>query len=100
MSQNTARTSASRAVSYRLSDFYDADLRAKDPAAMQFAAEQMIPHPLNNVQYADGISQCRHAKRHKQHQACRQEPHLTPGAAPMGRRPFPRDESLEEAGAA
>lgn len=57
----------------RLSDLYDADYRATHPEAARLAAEKTIPHPLNNVQYADGISSCRHAKKHQRFQYCPQE---------------------------
>lgn len=40
-----------------LSDLYNADFRAKNVVAMKLAATTPVPHPLNNVQYADGISQ-------------------------------------------
>lgn len=56
-----------------LSDLYSATYRATHPDAMKLAAKTSIPHPLNNVQYADGISRCRHAKRHTQFQVCNQE---------------------------
>jgi len=57
----------------RLADLYDADFRAKNVEAHRLAAESTIPHPLNNVEYADAVSPCRHAKRHLPGQLCRQE---------------------------
>lgn len=66
----------------RLSDLYDADYRATHPEAARLAAEQTIPHPLNNVQYADGISSCRHAKKHYRFQCCTQEVRPDPPAKP------------------
>lgn len=57
----------------RLADLYDADYRAKHAEARRLAAESTIPHPLNNVAYADAISPCRHAKRHQRFELCRQE---------------------------
>lgn len=56
-----------------LSDLYDADRRATDPEVRRMATEKTIPHPLNNVQYADGISRCRHAKTHERFELCRQQ---------------------------
>jgi hypothetical protein len=58
---------------YTLSSLYDADVRTKDPVARRLAGETKIPHPLNNVQYADGISKCRHSKRHGRWQWCAQQ---------------------------
>ncbi|WP_424862881.1 hypothetical protein [Streptomyces sp. MMS24-I29] len=57
----------------QLSDLYDADRRTRDPQARQLAATKTIQHPLNNVQYADGISSCRHAMKHQRFQHCPQE---------------------------
>lgn len=65
----------------RLSDLYDADYRATHPEAARLAAEKTIPHPLNNAQYADGISSCRHAKKHYRFQYCPQEVRPDPPAA-------------------
>ena len=56
----------------RLSDLYDADKRTRDPEVRRLAGTRTIPHPLNNVQYADGISRCRHAKKHTRFESCRQ----------------------------
>lgn len=56
-----------------LADLYDADRRRRDLQVHQIADDQTIPHPLNNVSYADGISACRHAKKHTHYQLCRQE---------------------------
>lgn len=56
----------------QLADLYDADKRKRDPQIRELAAKNTIPHPLNNVQYADGISHCRHAKRHQPFQLCQQ----------------------------
>lgn len=67
----------------RLSDLYDADYRATHPEAARLAAEKKIPHPLNNVQYADGISSCRHAKKHYRFQHCPQEVRPDPVRAPL-----------------
>ena len=64
----------------RLSDIHSANYRARHPKAMQYAAKTAIPHPLNNVQYADGISLCRHAKRHVQFDLCQQEVRATVAA--------------------
>ena len=47
----------------QLAELYDADKRTRDPRIRELAAKYTIPHPLNNVQYADGISWCRHAKK-------------------------------------
>jgi hypothetical protein len=55
---------------FTLSDLYDADLRAAEPVARNLAAELTIPHPLNNVAYADGMLACTHAKRHTQLEKC------------------------------
>jgi len=55
---------------YSLSDLYDADKRATDRRAAELAARLPIPHPLRNVQYADGISPCSHAKRHARFEFC------------------------------
>ena len=58
----------------RLSDMYDADKRITDEQVRRVAESGwLVPHPLNNVQYADGISVCRHAKKHKAHEACMQK---------------------------
>lgn len=57
----------------RLSDLYDADQRTKSAEVRKLAAESTVPHPLNNVQYADAISPCRHAKRHHRFDICRQQ---------------------------
>ena len=56
-----------------LSDLYDADKRTRDAVVQRLASTSTIPHPLNNVQYADGISPCRHAKKHQSGQVCNQE---------------------------
>lgn len=56
-----------------LSDLYDGDKRVRDAVTRRLAAGRTIPHPLNNVHYADGVSLCRHAKRHGQWQFCNQE---------------------------
>jgi len=65
----------------QLSDLYDADRRVTDPVVAHLAAEKTIPHPLNNVAYADGISPCRHGKKHGPFEACRQE--VRPSTAPI-----------------
>lgn len=56
----------------QLADLYNADKRTRDPQIRELAAKNTIPHPLNNVQYADGISHCRHAKKHQSFQLCHQ----------------------------
>ncbi|MUU73404.1 hypothetical protein [Pseudarthrobacter sp. GA104] len=56
-----------------LSDLYNADQRTRDPQIRELTKKNLIPHPLNNVQYADGISKCRHGRKHDQFQLCRQE---------------------------
>lgn len=71
----------------RLSDLYSADFRANHPEAMKLAGEVAIPHPLNNVQYADGISLCRHAKKHRQGDFCPQEFRKTEPAPRHAARP-------------
>lgn len=48
-----------------LSTLYSADARRTDPVVARLAREESIPHPLNNVHYADGISTCPHARKHK-----------------------------------
>lgn len=55
------------------SDLYDADQRSTNDQVRQVATTYLIPHPLNNVQYADGISRCRHAKKRGKWAACQQE---------------------------
>lgn len=65
----------------QLSDLYDADRRVTDPVVARLSAEKTIPHPLNNVAYADGISPCRHGKKHGPFEACRQE--VRPSTAPI-----------------
>lgn len=57
----------------RLSDLYDADARTKNAEARRLAGESTIPHPLNNVEYADAVSPCRHAKRHQRFEPCSQQ---------------------------
>ncbi|ROR76094.1 hypothetical protein SAMN06295974_3758 [Plantibacter flavus] len=57
----------------QLSDLYDADKRTRDPVVRALATTSTIPHPLNNVRYADGISRCRHARTHTANQVCRQK---------------------------
>lgn len=61
----------------QLSDFYDGDKRIRDPQVRRLTQYVAIPHPLNNVAYADGISRCRHAKKHFAHQMCVQEIRLS-----------------------
>lgn len=56
-----------------LSDLYEADQRTRDPKIRELADKSLIPHPLNNVRYGDGISKCRHARKHGQFQLCHQE---------------------------
>jgi len=48
---------------YRLSDLYDADLRATDATARRLASELTIPHPLEGVTYADGTYPSRAVER-------------------------------------
>ncbi|MGI8307050.1 hypothetical protein [Saccharopolyspora hattusasensis] len=50
-----------------------ADRRTRDPKVRELATKTTIPHPLNNVQYADGISKCCHAKKHQRFQRCPQQ---------------------------
>ncbi|MEJ7648677.1 MAG: hypothetical protein WKF57_06550 [Nakamurella sp.] len=40
---------------YHLSDLYDADRAAMDPAVAEIRRTQRVPHPLREVQYADGV---------------------------------------------
>ena len=40
---------------YRLSDLYDADRATAEPAVAEIRRKQRIPHPLREVQYADGV---------------------------------------------
>jgi hypothetical protein len=56
-----------------ITDLCDADARTRDPRVREMASVYLIPHPLNNVEYADGSSRCRHAKKHGRFQACQQE---------------------------
>lgn len=56
-----------------LSALYDADQRVRDTTVSQLAEKITVPHPLNNVIYADGVSPCRHAKKHTEFQMCSQE---------------------------
>lgn len=56
-----------------LSDLYDADQRTRDPKIRELAHTSFIPHPLNNVAYTDGVSVCRHVRKHDRFQPCRQE---------------------------
>ena len=60
----------SAASRYSFADLYDADKRTTDPRVESLAAALPIPHPLRNVQYADGISRCTHAKRHVRFEVC------------------------------
>jgi hypothetical protein len=54
----------------RLVDLYDADRRATDPQVHRLANDTLIPHPLRNVQYTDGMRPCTHAKRHTDPWTC------------------------------
>ena len=54
----------------RLAELYDADLRSIDQRTYDMAAEVRIPHPLPNVEYADGIIECTHAKKHTKWEYC------------------------------
>ncbi|MDP9903231.1 hypothetical protein [Arthrobacter bambusae] len=56
----------------QLAELYDADKRTRVTQIRELAAKLTIPHPLNNVQYADGISSCRHARKHPGFQHCAQ----------------------------
>jgi hypothetical protein len=56
-----------------LSDLYNADQRTHDTKIRETAEKFFIPHPLNNVQYSDVTSTCRHSKKHSKFQSCRQE---------------------------
>lgn len=49
---------------YQLSDFYDADARATGLRLQRLAAKTLVPHPLREVQYGDGIKHCTHARKH------------------------------------
>ena len=75
----TSQEHAAEAERLTLRDLYDADKRVTVEAARGIAAAIPIPHPLNNVQYADGISPCRHAGHHARFQYCPQE--VRPGGA-------------------
>lgn len=81
----------------RLSDLYDADYRTKHPEAAALAAKKAIPHPLNNVQYADGISSCRHAKKHQRFELCQQE--VRPDTPSSARSRIPADALFNPYGA-
>lgn len=59
----------------QLAELYNADKRTGDPQIRGLAEKITIPHPLNNVQYSDGISSCRHAKRHQRFGHCPQKIH-------------------------
>ena len=48
-----------------LSDIYDADQATRDPVVAKLRGEVRIPHPLNGVQYGDGLIPCTHARRHE-----------------------------------
>lgn len=48
-----------------LADLYDADLRTRDEIVRTLAKRTPIPHPLEEVQYADGIKACTHARKHE-----------------------------------
>ncbi|WP_159622700.1 hypothetical protein [Ruania rhizosphaerae] len=95
-------------IRFSLADIYNADVRSVHTDARQLAAKVYIPHPLNGVQYADGISPCRHAKEHTRWEACGHEvrpatPRFSsqaglaavkesPGRIPVDyQRPLPRD---------
>jgi len=56
-----------------LADLYDADKRTRNAEVRRLALNVDVPHPLNNVLYADGISPCRHSKRHERYDSCRHE---------------------------
>ena len=64
----------------QLSDFYDGDARRTNPAVRDLAAKIRIPHPLSNVQYADGIHRCTHSKNHQRFDYCPQR--MRPAPAP------------------
>ncbi|WP_394941210.1 hypothetical protein [Psychromicrobium sp. YIM B11713] len=49
----------------QLTELHDADGRTRDPRIRELAAKNTIRHLLNNIQYADGISRCRHSKKHQ-----------------------------------
>lgn len=54
-----------------LANLYDADLRRTNPLIGQLAAGRLIPHPLRNVEYADGVFMpCTHAKKHARFERC------------------------------
>lgn len=66
---------------YSLSDLYDADRRTVDPQAHSLAERLIIPHPLTNVGYADGLLACTHA-RHHSGPGCTDQPFTTRASTP------------------
>lgn len=79
---------------YSLTDLYNADLRVKDATARRLAAGGLIPHPLINVQYADAISTCTHAKRHRPGQFCPGRVRLPDGTFAPRRQEITADDPL------
>lgn len=53
----------------QLAELYDADLR-RDQRTFDMASRVPIPHPLRNVEYADGMRPCTHARKHSQWESC------------------------------
>lgn len=53
-----------------LTDVYDADLRITDPLTTELVAKVTIPHPLLDVEYADGVYSCPHKPRCWNKRAC------------------------------
>lgn len=56
-----------------LAALYDPDQRSTNRVVRQLARTVFIPHPLNNVVYTDGVSSCRHAKKHHRFENCTHE---------------------------
>ena len=54
----------------QLVELYDADLRTIDQRTFDMASRVPIPHPLRNVEYADGMRPCTHARKHSQWEPC------------------------------
>lgn len=83
---------------YSLTDLYDADRRTKDATARRLATGGLIPHPLINVQYADAISICTHAKRHRPGQFCPGRVRLPDGTLAPRREQVNADDPLPSGG--
>lgn len=69
------------ALCYSLAALYDGDRRTKDPVAAEAAGRLRVPHPLSDVQYADGRSSA-HAGRHHRLEAPRPWTSVSLPAAP------------------